>query len=665
MRRWCVTVLVVWALLASGGAAQAATVELMATPSRVPADGVSTITLSATVREGTSLVSTATAVLFSTTAGDLYQVGGGGGGGQQLRVLTQGGRAQATLRATTFETSALVTAMLIDQANTSTAQRTVTFGSAATKPIYYDNIIKVTGTYLAYYPEGSVMVMEVLGDAAVTYQGVEIHAPRLHLDVREDILVARDFQGRVSVGHGPPPYKPNAKGDGAPYTGDALVMDMRTFTGAIFSTQSGVTTHFTGRDLRKTPPTELPTDAFDLYDLSAAKVQIRCRKALVYPNEKIRFDQPKFYMGDKKILSLPYYFEPLGYSAMGGGGFSQFVNYSSQDGLLVNFPYYFDMGDRSTNEVTLSRGERSGVFGRQDGWQVYYRHHADLPQNGGDWDFTIDQVGTKFGVTYQRNQRFGTNSFSSFSITWPEHRNLYSNANLYTKVGPGTLSATGNLDNLLGPGGGVSNNLNVVWQSYPWRVKAIGSRFSLAVGSGFSHSLSQQDLWRQSASLSWDHDAWNFGPHASLVPYAGLRYQNTINGGQETAFTFNTTYRQDLAEGMSLGLGYTFDKAWNSQYEVPDRHVFSLDWQLTRTKYRGYAYANYNLVDQALSASVLFDYSLSQHWGLQAQSIYQSSSLGSFSETELWAYRLIGGRELRLRYNLERGRIFFEIDNQF
>ncbi|MBI5831701.1 MAG: hypothetical protein HZB16_05225 [Armatimonadetes bacterium] len=626
---------------------------------------MSTITLSATVREGTSLVEAPVAVLFNTTAGELSPLGGARGNGQQLRVMTQGGRAQATLRATTYETSALVTAALIDQANATTAQRTVTFGSSGTKQVFYDNIIKVTGAYLAYYPEGSMMVMEVLGDAAVSYQGVEIRASRLHLDVREDILVARDFQGRVSIGHGAPPYKSDRKNEAAPYFGDALVLDMRTFTGAIFSTQSGQTTHFTGRELRKTPAVELPTDAFDLYDVSGAKLQIRARRAVVYPNEKIRFDQPKFYMGDKKILSLPYYFEPLGYSAMGGGGFAQFVNYSSQDGLLVNFPYYFDMGDRSTNEVTLSRGERSGVFARQNGWQVYYRHHADLPQNKGDWDFTIDQIGTQFGVTYQRNQRFGSNSYSSFSLTWPEHRNLYSNANLYTTIGPGTLSATGNLDNLLGPGGGISNNLNVVWQSFPMRVKAIDSRFSVALGTGFSHSLSQQDLWRQSVSLSWDHDAWNFGPKASLVPYAGLRYQNTINGGQETAFTFNTTYRQDLAEGMTLGLGYTFDKAWNSQYKVPDRHVFSLDWQMTKTKLRGYAYANYNLVDQALSASVLFDYTLSRNWGLQAQTIYQSSSLGSFSETELWAYRMLGGRELRLRYNLERGRIFFEIDNQF
>ncbi len=662
-------------LLALAGAAQARSIDLVARPTRVPADGVSTITISAIVRDGAALVSDSVAVLFTTTAGELTEFGGGGLGGQQMLVQTQGGRAQVQIRATTYETTALIMASLRDGGATATAQTTVVFGTQAVESIQFEDILKVSAAYLAYHPDASLMTMECLGDVEVSYQGVEIRAPRMQIYVGDEMLVARDFQGRISVGVGPPPYPEPKEGEeaptGPPYFGDALLFDLRTMNGALYSTRSGVTQFFAGRTLQPMEPMELPPDSFDMIDIATEGIVIRSKKALIYPNEKIRFDQPQFYAAGKRMFSLPYYFEPLGYYASGGlpagpAGFSQYISYSSQDGLIVNFPYYFNMSDLATNEITLARGGRSGVFSRETGWQVYYRHYAELPYNTGDWSFTVDRIGKQFGLSYTRDQRFGQSTYTSLAVTWPEHRNLYSNANLYTRLGPGSLNLTANLDNLAGPGGGIYHNTNVVWQSNPLRVPALGgSRFAMALGAGYSHAVGGRDYWRQSASLTWDHTPWRVNRGGMIFPYAGLRFSNTLHGNREIALTFNTSYRQELPGGMSLGLGYTFDKSWNTLYNLPDRHLLSLDWQLLSSKWRSYIYGSYSIRDTAVSASALVDYSLSKHWGLQAQTVWQTSNYGSFSETEFWVYRLLGGREIRLRYNIERQRIYFEIDNAF
>jgi len=663
--------LAVWlAVLAVRPVTAAFTIELHATPEQIPADGLSETTVTAEVREDGSLAASGVTVQFETTQGSFIDLAGSGRSDTTLQVPVQGGRAKVLLRSTTFETTTLVTARLVGQATGRIDRLEIVFGTKAGPSQTYDNIIRIKGDYIWYGPEPAVQIMEIVGNAVVSYQGVEVRANLIQLDLQEYLLLAKDYHHGVVLANGPPPYDDKELNDSskAPYRGEALAMDMRSPAGAIFSAQLGETIFFAGRELTRGEDRQPSPGLFDLFELDDVKIWIEAKGASVYPYEKIRFDRAKFFLNGTKVFSLPYYFETLGYQAQLGPAITQVVNYSTQDGLIVDFPWYFNVGDRHTNEFRLTRGIRTGLFGRTTGFQLSYNHHADLPGDRGEWDFTIDDLLGGFGMQYARQERFGPSTFSTFSVAWPRHSDIYSNATLYAPAGPGNISVNLNVDYLNGTNGftsGLSANSNLVWQSSPVDV---GGNLSLtgSLGAGYSHSVTENNYWRQSASMSLTRSPWRFGQAATLQPYMGVRFSNTVNGNQEVAYTFNTTWRHQISNSMSWSLGYTFDTAWNSQFKVPDRHVLTANWQLySQGMWSGYAYGNYNLVDNSLSASALLDYTFAKHWGFAGQSLYQSSNAGSFSESEVWFYRILGARELSLRYSIERSRLFFEIDNHF
>lgn len=662
-RRW----LSLLPLLVLSPAPGAITVSLAASPDRVPADGASLITVTAEVRENGNLMPSGVNVRFSTTAGDLFDVGGAGAPAQTLLVAVQSGYARCLLRATTYDTRVLITAA-VDRPDGRLDRIEVSFGRLEGPAETYDNIIKVRGDLIEYAPDGAYQVMEVIGNGAVSYQGVEIRAGKIQIDLQDYLLIARDYLREVTIGTRPPPYDAEALADSSkpPYGGEKLILDLRTFNGAIYSAQRGETVLFNGRFLSRAKDRPLAPGTFDLFDLSEVKIWIRARFAAIYPYEKIRFDRVRFFVNDQQVMSLAYHFEPLGYQAMAGPAFTQVVNYSTQDGWILDLPYYFDVGDRHTNEFRLTRGVRSGLFGRERGLQLVYHHHTDLKGDKGSYDFLIDEIGKNFGLQYSRQQRFDPYTYGTLSLAWPRHSNFFSNASLYTPAGPGNVSMSLNVDYLTGFGSGFSANTNVVWTSRPVRLPAIDSSLTGSIGANYSHSVGGFDFYRQNASLSLSRTPWYIGRTATLQPYGGIRFANTIDGAKEVAFTFNTVFRQQLGSSMNYSLGYTFDTAYNTEFSLPDRHLLTFNWGLYREgAWNGYAFANYNLADTTFSASLLVDYSLTRHWGVEAQTIYQSSRAGSFSESELWLYRILGARELRLRYSLERGRIFFEIDNSF
>lgn len=654
---------VLGAALPSGAAV---TISLQATPDRAPADGSSLLTITAEVRENGKLVTSGYDVRFQTSAGALLNVGGEGVPGDTLLVAVQSGFARCLLRATTYATNVLVTAA-VDQAGGRLDRVEVSFGAEAGPRTTQDQIVRVSGNYLAYAPAGGYQVMEIVGNGQVSYRGIVIRAAKIHIDLQDYLVIARDFRG-ATISTREPPYSKTDLADSSkpPYEGEKLIFDLRSMQGAIYSAYRGETVLFGGRTLSRMPDRQLAPGTFDLFDLRDVEFWIRAKRASIYPYEKIRFDHARFYLNDVKVMSLGVHFEPLGYQALSGPALSQVINYSTQDGWIIDLPYYFSVGDRHTNEFRLTRGVRSGLFGRDTGLQVSYGHHTDLKNDKGSFDFVIDQLGKKFGIQYQRQQRYDPYTYGTLSLQWPEHHNFFSNASLYMPAGPGNISMTANVDYLTGFGAGFSNNFNAVWQPRAVPLRSLESQLTASLGTSYSHSAGGGDFYRQSATLSVSRNPWRFMPGAALQPYAGVRFSNTWDGNKEAAFTFNTSWRQQVGQSQNLSLGYTFDTAWNSDYSVANRHLFTFNWNLyQQDAWNGYAFANYNLVDRSLSASLLLDYTFARDWGVEAQTVYQSSPAGSFGETEFWLYRVLGARELRLRYSLERGRLFFEVDNTY
>lgn len=652
------------AVAARGGV----TIDLHAVPETIPADGISTATITASVRDGDSPASSGE-VVFTANAGGLMPVGAGGVPQLTLIVPIEAGTARCLLQASSYPTEVQILASTNGLPQQAAGRIAVWVGDKPEQERVGDRIIRVSGDQLSYAPETDVQVMEVFGNGEVRYRGLVIRANYFQIDLQNYSLLARDFANGVTIALDDPPYTAEALADGSrpPYTGVTLGLGLMDLYGAIFNPLRGETIVFSGPGLARQPDVEMPTDSWEPYDLSDVQIWVVAKRAAIYPHEKIRFEHAKFQVNGTTVLSQPYYFEYLGWNASSGPAISQVVNYSTQDGWIVDLPYYFDVSDYSTNEFRLTRGVSTGLFGRRSGFQLSYNHHADLPNYQGQWDFTVDELGRDFGVRYDRQQRFGPASFGTLSLAWPQHRNFYSNATLYTPVGPGNLSASVNVDYLTGFASGLSSNGSLVWQSNSVPLGFADMRFSTSLGASYSRSVLGTERWRQTVSLNFTKKPWYlFNQTGRFAPYIGIRFNNVINAEQEVALTFNATYYQQLGSYMSTSLGYTFDKMWSSRFSVEDRHMLSLNWMLSKdNRLSGYASAVYNLGDSSLSASVLLDWLFTDHLGLLGQTVYQSSSSYSYGESEIWLYRVLGARELRLRYAVETGRLFFEIDNRY
>lgn len=99
---------------------------------------------------------------------------------------------------------------------------------------------------------------------------------------------------------------------------------------------------------------------------------ILCAKATVIPHEQIQFRRPQFYLDnfDHKIYSLPYHVLDLR-SQSSGMFFNSQISVTSDAGLDVDFPIYFDASDSHIGSIHL-RGVAKGAssYSGSSGFQV-------------------------------------------------------------------------------------------------------------------------------------------------------------------------------------------------------------------------------------------------------------------------------------------------------
>jgi hypothetical protein len=336
-------------------------------PYRSVADGRSTATVTATVRDSNGrLVQDGTRVVFTTTLGTFREpvistsngiaravlVAGGTAGVAKITVNSLSGNAPPTTREFEF---------VSDRKLLSSAQEYVEIVTNGTMQFTGDSHF-----IAASAPDYGVKIR---------YRDIQVAADDIQLDVSGYVLRARKARvkfGKINQVFEELFLKFNDRSGFGTTTYSATAFDTVGLWGRIpaflaqdtdgeyraatASEKFGLVS-FRGGSITPTETTA-NRSSFEFRDLSESPSTIRAKKAVVFPQKGIQFQKADVYVGETRIMKMPLYELKLN-DSRSPLVTDQFVSIRDNQ-LAVNYPYYMDIRPGQSSLFRLRTGEQLG-----------------------------------------------------------------------------------------------------------------------------------------------------------------------------------------------------------------------------------------------------------------------------------------------------------------
>jgi hypothetical protein len=434
--------------------ADKAYLNLSAFPSISVADGKSTVTISADIRDGNGkVVPDGSRVFFSTTLGSF----------RESVVQTVGGVARAVLVAGGSPGTAKITVkgVGLDVAPATLDFEFVSDRSALSSALEYIEI--VAPSYMQYTADTRIIgAAEPNRGVSVRYRDIEIDADDVQLNISTYELRARRAtlkMGRWTKEFDQLYLRLNAhKGVGlTTYRGirwDTLVANGRWISakrtnfdgslslpqeedrfGSVDITRSGVTPS----------QTQIGSTLFKFEDLSYSPSTISASKAVVFPRKEIQFQRAEVFVAGNRVLKLPLYQVRLNRST-GPLVTDDFVSVNDNQ-LALNYPYYLTLKPGQTSLLRLQMGgnEDRGSGGSRGMFLNY-----EMNWNRGDemqGSFTLNGIARNdWLASFRQYLQFDDNTNLSAQLDVPGGKSVYGSASVFRQFNgfQASLNASGN-----------------------------------------------------------------------------------------------------------------------------------------------------------------------------------------------------------------------------
>ncbi len=412
-------VLWAWALGDSG------VMRLTSFPTISVADGRSTITVSAEIRDTNGKLATdGTRVVFSTTLGSF----------REPVVQTEQGVARAVLVAGSIPGMAKVTVTAVAYNATSTHE--IEFvADRALLASAKDFIEVVAPQYLMYSLDQRILgAADPSGGVALQYKEIDIRAEDLQLTVPTYEVRARKAtlkMGRIQAKFDELYLKLNERrgfGTTSMRTLSAFPVSMGAFSVGVPEEKDryGIyEVRFSGIKPLTDP---LPHRAFEFEDLSESASSINAKKAVAYPRRQVQFHQADIYVGAAKVLTLPLFQVSLyGQTPILT---EQIVNvYDNQ--VSVNYPHYLSLKPGQTSLLRFRWGDRYGRgYSTTNGASLDYElnwYRGDDMEGG----FTINGLArSDWGLGARHYQRLDDRTTLNLQLEFPAHKSVYGSGSI-------------------------------------------------------------------------------------------------------------------------------------------------------------------------------------------------------------------------------------------
>lgn len=652
----------VWAcgaLLAAAALAVAeGTIQLSAFPNVRVADGRSTITITAEVRDQNgSNVADGTEVVFESSIGIF----------RENLLRSQNGIVRSVLQAPSVPGIAVVRARAL-RVN-ATAQIEVEFVKDKSQLSSATDYIEVAApSPMLCSPEDRIIQAEdPKGRVYVRYRDVRIDAAEVQVAITSYEVRARratltvDGKSRYFEDLN---YKLNARrGTGTtehevdslrlvaamPYVLHEVVRRKRL--GLVDLASDGSLT------AREIPAVGL----FTFQDISAAPSHIEARKAIAFPTREVQFQQARVLVAGRTVFRVPMFQLPM--SATGRPLTEQFLNVSNNQ-LLVNYPHYLSLGPGQTSLLRFRYGNSYGVGpGGTGGTYLDY----ELKWNKGsemDGGLMVRNIGrSDWGVSVRQLWSTDERTTITAQLDTPAHRSLLGNVAISRDLGGLQANLTGSYSRSLQGSQFERNGVSLVVERHPTKLGFIPARLYLggvASVDRYSSELvsdSDQRYGLRARTVSDPIRLWRGG--TLNLSYNLARFHNDDTGALLT--------HEGSATLTSQFFGNTY---FQTTYDYVD-DGFSSNF-LGRHRLTAETYANYGalsgrlMMSRSLDADRLFtsanlDYRLSRLWRLNYSYTLDRFDEDAFTnQSFILAYRL-GIREFGLSYSTRTKRLGIEL----
>jgi len=644
-------------LAAAVALAQTGTIHLSAFPTAVVADGRSTTTISAEVRDGVGrLVPDGTQVVFEASLGEL----------RETLVSTRNGLAQTVIRAGGVSGTARIRASAL---RFSAAQiLEIEFLDSQETLDARSDYIEVDGDGSLFYAFQERIIEATAGDepARVRY--------------RDTIIEAEDLQVNVST------YEVRAR-RGVIRTKN-WELRFRELNIQLNRTRGSATSQVETTELRLLPSARFSvpiqqnvraTRTFDLYrdevrqtdrrmepgetafrDVVSSITKVRASHIVAFPAREIQFQNADVRIEETSILRLPLY--RLSVFATNPIVTEQYVTVSNNS-FQIDYPHYLSLSPGRSSALRFRYGQRYGTgVGGSAGTFLDY----EMRWNEGTYDeggFTITGLmRNDWGASLRQSFRPSDRTIIQTQITTPAHRSLIGNFSLTHSFNGLQVSATSSYNQTLRGQGLTSWFNSIVGELDPWRWSGMPFRSFLGFSANQTRFSGVVNSSQESAGLRVRtiSDPIVLAPGSVFI----VTHQANYLQGRDIAAPFTNVVSMNLSATLSNSL------AVNAAYEYGDdpftraalgQHRMTLDGLFRHGAFSTNAYVSKSLDLDRYNLNFRASYRLAPLWRLNYSYYFdQFEGISYRDDSLILSYRL-GFREIGLSYSGRTRRLGFEL----
>lgn len=635
-----------------------ATIELQSFPSMSVADGRSTITVSATIRDSDGrLVPNGTQVVFSCDRATF----------RETVVTTLNGVARAVLQAGNVPGLAKITASAQNYQAVATLDYEFV-GDRSMLSSAKEYVEMNSPTDLRYSMD--LKTLEASGaeqSAVLNYRDIEIRADDIQLNVPTYEVRAKNailkigneevkcgqlyFRLAQRFGFGTTTFKQRPK-------------SLQPFGGGVRLVEGDERETYGVAEIRpgsiKAPNDSVQGKLFEMQDIGDSATIIAAKKATAYPRKEIQFQRADVIIGGNRVMRLPLYVVSMHQQTP---LLTDSMIKINDNQLAIDYPYYLSLrpGHTSLLRLSFNRSSGRGFSGNRGVFLDY-----EMLWNKGDemqGSARLQGIGRgDWGVTASQYLKLGPTTDMTAQLDIPAHRAVFATTGISSQFAGFGVSFNASRNQSISGDKFQSDQVNFNIDKDPVRIK--GTPITTTIGVTASSSVSRGQGVSESQSVAGIRGVARmnpiyFGKEGALtanLTLSKLQGSNTNSGLNTMA---NLTASQGF-HGGGLAVSYDYiDDGFTSKFL--GRHQLSgrLNYYLGNTALNVFMIKSMD-VDR-LSLQIDASYRFARDWRLSYAYTYDRFFGEGFLDYNLILGYRIGYREVGLTWSYRTKRFGFQV----
>ncbi len=649
--------------------AQQAQIKLSAYPAMSVADGRSTTTITAEIRDARgNLVADGTRVVFESTLGNF----------RESVVQTRNGTARAILQAGGVPGIAVIKTTTTDGIAQPTTLEFEFVGDRSMLSAATDYIELVSPTYMEFVPDTRIIAAASPNHGvSIRFRDITVLADDVQINISRNEVRARKARLKIGkldqefeelflrlndkTGLGSTQFKTVLP---APVSFQGFTPYLLSDDPSRFQTLGKEVDRFglveIKRDLLTPSATREGAYRLEFEETGIYTSSIAAKKAVIFPQREIQFQRAEILVSGSRVMQMPLYQLNLMQSSQ-TGVMQSLVNVNNNQ-IQVNYPYYLSLKPGQTSLVRFRTGDR---YGRGVGGSSAAFLDYEMNWNRGDamdGKFIVSGIGRKdMTLGLQQYLRVDERTTAFGMIEMPADQSIFGSLNLNRSYDGFSVGLNGNMNHAFRGLRKTIRDVSFVADKDPTKLGKLPVRLYMGLTAqdssntllGSSQSAVGVRARLQSLPIQLS-DRSTFFAGLSL---AHLQGRNTVSGLTMMGEA-SLTHRLSNALRLTGSYNYLRD-GYNDRYL--GRNRFGLEANYNTNKFQLRVLGNKSMDLNRMSLFGDLQFNVTGNWWVRSYYTLERYLTNDFLDYSFGVGYVISGREIGLVWSKSTGRIGLQI----